>query len=1244
MILFPLRAGALFTLGALAILPLAATPRISEFVAINGASFTDGDGNTPDWIEIYNPDQAPLDLGGYHLTDDPEVPGKYTFPAGTTIPGGGYLVVFASGQVDSSYVDPGGFPHTNFSLRGSGEYLALNAPDGSTLQEFVPEFPKQFEDVSYGEGISAEQEVLVGPGAAATWWVPDAEAGDSWQLPGFDDSGWTAANTGIGYGYPDEVGTGGDTRNDMWFSNASVFIRVPFLLDDPSAFSAMSLQMRYEDGFVAYLNGTRVAAANAPAEEALKYDSNATEVHPDAEALLPESFALSAESLVAGENVLALHGLNFSASGVNSSDFLALPELSGTGNLVVGPSGYFAEPTPGEPNGAEPLEGFVRDTRFSHDRGYQSGPFELEITTATPEATIVYTTDGTEPGESNGTTYTGPITISETTTLRAFAFRENFQPTNIDTQTYLFVEDILRQTRPSGYPSTWAGVTADYDMDPEVVDDPNYRDDFEEAFAALPTLSLVFDPDALFHPTTGIYQRPQSEGRAWERPLSAEFFLPDQSEPGFQIDAGIRIQGGSSRNPDTPKHSLSLRFRAEYGDEKLRYPLFRNTPSGETAVEEFDLLQLRPEYNFGWMHRHYYQAEYALYGRDQWTSDLFNEMGQNGSHGRWVHLYLNGIYWGLYDVHERPDADHMANYFGGEDDDYDTVNSSRATNGDLVAYNQMMDLAYGSIQTQATYDAIQDYLDVDAFIDYMILNAYIGNRDWDGHNWRAARKREPGAGYLFFPWDSEFAVSHVSGGVFSPPPNFFTNSLTANVTGKNGNRRPTGLQQRLDNNAEYRLRYADHVRAHFFNGGALTPAMATALWTRRSDFIKEAIVAESARWGDFRRDVLPGRWSTSQFDLYTRDDHYLPTLDWLVETYLPQRSAIVLNQLKARNLYPDLDAPDFARHGGTVPRGFPLSVSAPATVYYTTDGSDPRLTGGATSPQAIALTPGAEITLDESVRLKARTRAADGEWSALTEASFTVAATNLVLSEIMYHPDPEPLAEFLEIFNAGDFPVSLTGLHFSDGIDFDFDRHSSISTLAAGGRLLVLRDPEAFRRVYGKAFDALIAGTFQNETALSNGGETLTLSDANDEIIFQVTYRDDAPWPDASDGGGRSLVHTGGDPVDPLNWRPSTTTAGNPGDRDSLPFPGGSLLAYALVGTPTLVPATDQAHFTFGIRLGTDQVSISAQHSPDLQTWLPVSGTILSQKISPDGASRLITVALPQGASGYGRVLLETRE
>ncbi|MEM7386177.1 MAG: chitobiase/beta-hexosaminidase C-terminal domain-containing protein, partial [Verrucomicrobiota bacterium] len=645
-----------WALWLLLLVPAPGQPVITELVAINAASLTDGEGKTPDWIEIHNPEAVDLDLSGYHVTDDAEIPDLYTFPPGTTIPGGGYLVVFASGR-EAPFTDPEGNLHLTFSLNGDGEYLAMHEPGGALIQSFEPGFPRTREDVSYGLGTAAERLELVGPGSTASWLVPTGEIGDDWQQSEFDPAGWQVGEGGIGYGHDGLVPDGGDTRASMWFVNASAYLRFPFEVDDPEAIAALDLLVKFDDGFVAYLNGNRVASDGAPDEADLKFDSTATVQRSDEAVTEARTYRIDRSLLVAGTNVLALHGLNFSASGADSADFLLLPELVGTGGSGQGSYGYFERPSPGEPNGEEPLEGFVEDTKFSHDRGYYTEPFELTITSATPGATILYTTDGSPPTIFTAVTYTEPIAINSTMTIRALATRSGYGPTNIDTQTYLFVDGIIRQEAPAGYPSSWGAGRADYEMDPDIVDDPAYADQFDEAFAAVPTLSLVLSQGALFDRSTGIYQRPDGQGAAWERPVSVEFIVPDGSEPGFQMDAGIRVQGGSSRNTDTPKHSLSLRFRADYGAEKLRYPLFENTPAGETAVDRFDLLQLRPEYNFGWMHRHWYQALYALYGRDQWASDLFNTMGQNGSHGRWVHLFLNGLYWGLYELHERPDAD-----------------------------------------------------------------------------------------------------------------------------------------------------------------------------------------------------------------------------------------------------------------------------------------------------------------------------------------------------------------------------------------------------------------------------------------------------------------------------------------------------------------------------------------------------------------------------------------------------------
>ena len=685
--------------------------------------------------------------------------------------------------------------------------------------------------------------------------------------------------------------------------------------------------------------------------------------HIDADGSLHTNFALdnSGEylALVAADGSTVIQEF--------SPRFPPLPE-----DVSYAPEGYFTEPSPGASNGPNAMLGFVKDTKFNVNRGFYSTPFELVITTATEEADIFYTTDGSAPSPSNGTLYTSPLPITTTTIVRAAAYRDDFIGTNIDTHSYLFLADVLSQANnPPDLPATWAGRPADYGMDPDIVNHPDYSKELIPSLQALPTLSVAINPGD-FYGGQGIYQNPQSQGDNWERAVSAELMVNDEREEGFQINAGLRIQGGSSRNPDTPKHSLSLRFRKQYGTGKLNYDVFSNAPFSDSAVDEFDFLQLRSGYNFGWVHRHYYQSRHAQYNRDQFANDLYLAMGNPGSHGRWVHLYINGLYWGIYHMHERPDADYMNAYFGESTAGYDAINSGKATNGSMTAYNRMASLAAGNISDPENYREFSRHLDINAFIDYMLMNFYTGNRDWDGHNWRAAGQGPEGEPFRFFPWDSEFSISpNGAGAIQNPAP--LSAALTANVTSKNGNNRPSGIHQDLSNNEEYRLQFADHAHRHMFNGGPLSPEGATTIWRRRSDRMFLPIIAESARWGDFRRDVQAGsQWNSSQYALYTRNDHYLPDQQWILDTYLKQRRDIVVNQLRSRGLYPEISPPAYSRHGGLVPSGFLLSMTNPGNrgiIYFTTDGSDPRTT---------TATPEEILLLDENAPATALVQESDG--------------------------------------------------------------------------------------------------------------------------------------------------------------------------------------------------------------------------------------------------------------------------
>lgn len=992
---------------------MAAGVVISEFLASNSGGLKDGDGDSPDWVELFNNGAEAVDLSGYYLTDSQNNLTKWAFPAGTTIGAGATLVVFAS---DKGANGPAGELHTNYALAAGGEYLGLVMPDGATtVHEFAPEYPPQQTNVSYGLSMTSTGTTLVNDATAMRYWVPTSGSVDAqWKSIGFNDATWSAATAGLGFeGAP---GGGNDYTSlidaPVPAGTTSAYTRLKFHVDDPAAIGSLLLEMLYDDGFVAYLNGQFIASANAPGSPV--WNSTAGPTNRGDEVVLADyvDFNVSAyvSALVSGENVLAIHALNQSGS----SDMLMIPRLSAGSAQLVEPlvAGVFATPTPGAPNG-ETFLGVVDDTSFSVDRGFYDQPFDVEISTSTPGAKIVYTIDGSAPAVdanlnvTNGTLYAGPIPIARTTNLRARAFKAGHVATNVDTQTYIFTSDVIKQTHQSalaaGFPSFWGGRSADYGLDPDVVG-PNdkfggaYVALIDESLKAIPTISLTLNNADFFGPS-GIYANVTGEGIAWERATSAELIFPDGTE-GFQVDAGLRIHGAASRTL-SKKNALRLLFKSEYGDAKLDYPLF-----GEDGVTEFDTIVLRPHFNDGWG---WDGAEGdPLYIRDQWFRDTQAAMGHPSARGNVVHLYVNGQYWGLYNPSERPDDSYAAEHFGGDKDDYDVINHDGLQDGNAAAYNTMIALAnavngaagvaaknvayqrlQGNLPSGLDDPARENYLDVVNYIDYMILNHYGGNNDWPDRNWFANRRRGADSdGFRFYAWDNEISLA------LSSRTSLFENNLG----------RTSGAAQAfgiLRNYEEFRLQFADQVHKHLFNGGALyvNPAdpaydpaspqdnVPAARFAALADTVYEAIVAESARWGD--QHVSTPR---------TRNVDWQNELNYMLGTYFRDRHAIVLGQWRSAGLYPGASAPEFLvggsrQHGGQLASGAAIGFEnsnpgAPGVIYFTTDGSDPRLVGGAVN--STAQTFAAQLTISQATQIKARILR-NGEWSALTEATFTPA-------------------------------------------------------------------------------------------------------------------------------------------------------------------------------------------------------------------------------------------------------------
>jgi hypothetical protein len=895
-----------------------------------------------------------------------------------------------------------------------------------------------------------------------------------------------------------------DVRPAMYGVNSSAYIRAPFFVENPADFDTVKFRMKYDAGYVAYLNGVKIAERNAPVSPA--WNSFATAERNDSDALVFEEIFIPAGSLQTGPNVLAIQGLNLAAA---DDDFLISPELIGR-TTVQEVVRYFTQPTPGQPNAPSDLTGVVSDTNFDFDRGFYESPFNLTITTATPGATIRYTTNGDAPTATTGSVYTGPIAIGSTTVVRAAAFKPGMFPSNVDSQTYLFLEDVIRQSpngeTPPGWPSSWGSNVVDYGMDPDIVNNPAYSGIIKDALTSIPTMSIVMNLDDLFDPSTGIYANPYGDGQSWERPTSLELIYPDATE-GFQVDAGIRIRGGFSRSTDNPKHAFRFFFRSEYGDSMLRYPLF-----GPDAAQEFDGFDLRTFQNYSWS----FQGDSrGIFVRDQFNRDVQLAMGQDGERGDYYHLYINGVYWGLFNTCERPEASHGATYFGGNDDDYDVIKVSPddgyivyATDGNMNAWSELWNGVLadvsGTAAGMANYLRLQGknpdgsrnlnysvLLDVDNLIDYMLVIFYGGNLDaplsnflgnTSPNNFFAARNRNGDQGFKFYVHDAEHTL--LSSGENRTGP--YTIS-TASLSKSN----PQWMFQRLVTNPEFQLRVADRIQKHFFNDGVLTPAKAGQLFDQRTSEIFQAVVAESARWGDSKQSTPLTRV------------HWQNEVNRVRNNYIPGRTNTVFSQLVQDNLYPTLGAPLFSRFGGPIDPGFQLTLSKPvgspagATIYYTLDGSDPRLVGGGLSGSAVAYT--GPITLNASTQVTARIRNGS-TWSALVEADFIAPSSPI--------------------------PGDYDGSGLVDDGDYTFWRSGFSSTVApssgadgSGSGVIDAADYVIWRRQMGNGSASVASGAaaISNEPASELGSPLSTPEPAVQSVARSAAFAETFDSPHSND-------------------------------------------------------------------------------------------------------------------------------
>lgn len=824
---------------------------------------------------------------------------------------------------------------------------------------------------------------------------------------------------------------------------------------------------------------------------------------------------------------------------------------------------------------------YLYEVTFSNTNAFQDQIFDLTLATTLGSAQIWYTLDGSNPLLSSSTIIESAptsLTIDPNdlssgrgqtpgVVVRAVVMENGQQQSRIATQTYLFVSEVRNQSYPGGGWPDWYvnDQILEYGVNQEVVNDPLYSHLIETALLDISSISLVFDLDSLFDAERGIYVNAEFHGREWERPVSVELLNPDGT-PGFQIDAGVRMRGGWSRHHYFPKHSFRLFFREDYGDRDLDYALF-----GDEGVDEFRKLDLRTSQNYAWSNG--YIAENTM-NRDVFSRDLQGRMGQPYTRSRYYHLYLNGLYWGLFQSQERPEAKFAESYFGGDDDDYDVVKVDvgedwnlyeiEATDGNLDAWQEVWEACENGFASLSDYYALesrhpdgshnpdgQRLVDIDNLIDYMIIIFYTGNFDapvskfrgnQSPNNFYAINNRESNDGFIFLTHDSEHTL------LVSPhPPGVGVDEDRVNIDApvyRFEEFHPQWLHTRLAENLEYRLRFADRVYKHFNNDGPIQPATLAEIFNHTADMIDLAIIGESMRWGDLQRSKLLA-WD--------------PAIAGINNDYFPVRGDIVMDQFRSAELYPSLDPPLFKLDGDlilesmlTIQGATDIEIEFPplnsGSIVYTLDGSDPRGIGGGFGESAQFAGNHELITIASTVELKARL-ITNGAWSALHELIIynQESLEHLTISEIHYHPEDEGEIsgkefEFIELYNAGPYPVNLSLTAFIDGIDYIFPDGS---LLEPGEVTVIASDALSFQSRYG----FYPQGEYAQQ--LDNGGERLVFTTVTGDTILNIRYDDDPPWPLEPDGDGPSLVWTdetgSGDINDGLNWTASSTLHGNPG-------------------------------------------------------------------------------------------------
>ncbi|MCX6274785.1 MAG: CotH kinase family protein [Bacteroidetes bacterium] len=1045
---------------------------LNEICSSNSTVIANDNGDYDDWIEIYNAGSSAVNLNGYGLSDDTANLRKFIFPD-YSLGANSRIIVFCSDKNQTEIVD----------------HWETPVSSTNTWKYFV--------------GTSN----------------PDT----NWRNNSFNDATWLSGVGGIGFG-------DGDDNTTIATCNA-VMVRKHFTISDTANILKAIFNIDYDDGFVAFLNGVEIARANVgmtgdrPAYNVVANNSHEAVMY---QGMNPEEYILDPavfkSILRIGDNVLAIqvHNTNPSNPDLSCIPFLSFgirngvhtwpnppswfsaqsPEhfqahfkLSRTGETVdltnalsvivdqhtfTGldldnskgriPDGsvnwcYFKYPTPGLTNNSSTCyTGYATIPLFSLQAGFYTGLHWLTLTTTQPAGVIRYSLDGSDPKDTSPV-YTAPILLNATKIIRAKVFAPGYLPSTTISNSYFVNENIH-----------------------------------------LPVFTISTDPYNLYDSLYGIYALGPNADTAyphfganywqdWERPAAIEFYDKSKNRL-FKFTGDISIAGNYSQAAE--QKSFEIKLGDKYGTGSIQYSFFPDKP----YVNNTDDIVLR---NAG-------TDNCQMHYRDHLMEKVLK-----GTHADFIAqdpvvLFLNGEFWGMYQVVENDNKNFVQTNYGYKSNEIDFLKESgnieTTCGSDTGFFNMLNYSATANQSTAAFYNAMNGMFDLENMTDYYAAETYYCNEDFIGpwtNNIVLWRPSSPIGKWKYITKDLDFGLGlssrfedNMLDTILHPTAACYNAQLLSNML-----LNPTFKRYFIN-------RYADLINTTFL------PSNMLPVLTAIHDSMAFDMPQHFAKWGMTQlvwdREINKATDFINQRPAYARD--YIQS-----EFSMTSQVTLTLNASPAGagRIQISTVTPTTLPWSGVYFNGNPVTITAIPNPGYTFDHWLSNVVIGAN---------------DYNQSTTYNFTSADQITAYFTGSPATPLIT---FSEINYNCDSIIHSDdWIELHNYGATSVDISGWKFMDEQDNHVFEFPVNTVIAAGGYLVVAEDLAKFSTAYPSVSNVIGSTGF----SFANTEELLHLYDYRDTLYKSVFYSDQLPWPEAADGKGYTceLIDPNGDLNDGNNW------------------------------------------------------------------------------------------------------------